>query len=59
MAKELYEQIAYRTSKTFHSDDGWRSRGYLLHFDKGGITQFVTFRLFDSLPYETFASLSN
>ncbi len=28
---------------------GWHSRGYLPHFD-GGIAQFVTFRLFDSLP---------
>ncbi|MGB7068757.1 MAG: transposase [Pyrinomonadaceae bacterium] len=30
---------------------GWYSRGYLPHFDAGPIrTQFVTFRLFDSLP---------
>lgn len=30
---------------------GWYSRGYLPHFDPGPArTQFVTFRLFDSLP---------
>lgn len=29
---------------------GWYSRGYLPHFDGGMITQFFTFRLFDSLP---------
>jgi REP element-mobilizing transposase RayT len=29
---------------------GWYSRGYLPHFDGGPITQFITIRLFDSLP---------
>ncbi|HEX8396804.1 MAG TPA: transposase, partial [Pyrinomonadaceae bacterium] len=29
---------------------GWHSRGYLPHFDVGEIPQFITFRLFDSLP---------
>jgi REP element-mobilizing transposase RayT len=29
---------------------GWHSRGYLPHFDSGETTQFVTFRLADSLP---------
>jgi REP element-mobilizing transposase RayT len=29
---------------------GWHSRGYLPHFDGGEIPQFITFRLFDSLP---------
>lgn len=29
---------------------GWYSRGYLPHFDGGEIPQFVTFRLFDSMP---------
>jgi len=28
----------------------WHSRGYLPHFDGGGTTQFLTFRLADSLP---------
>lgn len=32
------------------SPKGWHSRGYLPHFDGGSITQFVTCRLFDSLP---------
>ena len=30
---------------------GWYTRGYLPHFDAGPLrTQFITFRLFDSLP---------
>jgi REP element-mobilizing transposase RayT len=29
---------------------GWHSRGYLPHFDVAGMTQTMTFRLFDSLP---------
>ena len=28
---------------------GWHERGYLPHYD-GDVTQFITFRLFDSLP---------
>ena len=28
----------------------WHSRGYLPHFDRGGILQSLTFRLADSLP---------
>ena len=29
---------------------GWHSRRYLPHFDGGEVTQFITFRLHDSLP---------
>ena len=29
---------------------GWHSRGYLPHFDGRAIPQFITLRLFDSLP---------
>ena len=29
---------------------GWHSRGYLPHFDSAETTQFITFRLADSLP---------
>jgi REP element-mobilizing transposase RayT len=36
--------------KGHRSEYGWHSRGYLPHFDGGGTTQFITFRLFDSLP---------
>ena len=32
------------------ADSGWRSRGYLPHFDRPGVIQAVTFRLWDSLP---------
>ena len=30
----------------------WHSRGYLPHFDKEEYTQFITFRLADSMPQE-------
>jgi hypothetical protein len=30
--------------------DGWHSRGYFPHFDGEGVTQHVSFHLFDSLP---------
>src|SRR5437870_4284859 len=30
--------------------DGWHSRGYFPHFDGEGLTQHVSFHLFDSLP---------
>lgn len=29
---------------------GWYDRGYLPHFDGGEVAQFITWRLFDSLP---------
>jgi len=32
-----------------YNKKGWHSRGYLPHFD-GDVTQFITFRLADSLP---------
>ena len=38
--------------KNLHSQQGWYSRGYLPHFDGGEKAQFITFRLFDSLPKE-------
>src|ERR1044072_8628746 len=42
------------TSGRIFSEDlraaGWRSRGYLPHFEGGEVAQFVTFRLKDSLP---------
>jgi|GEM_PF-6441741 len=33
-----------------HETKGWHSRGYLPHFDGGESTQFITFRLSDSVP---------
>ena len=36
--------------KGLRSDLGWYNRGYIPHFDGGQISQFLTFRLFDSLP---------
>ena len=36
---------------------GWHSRHYLPHFDSVDVTQFVTFRLADSLPLEALVRL--
>jgi len=36
---------------------GWHSRGYLPHFDSPETAQFLTFRLFDSLPAEAVQKL--
>lgn len=38
---------AEEAAKGFH---GWHSRGYLPHFDKPGMIQFITFRLSDAVP---------
>lgn len=36
---------------------GWYTRGYLPHLDEPGLTQFITFRLADSLPKNVFLDL--
>lgn len=36
---------------------GWYSRKKLPHFDGGGVTQFITFRLADSLPREVVGAM--
>jgi len=41
--------------KGFRSNLGWYNRGYIPHFDGGEIPQFLTFRLFDSLPQSVIA----
>ncbi len=33
-----------------YESKGWHTRGYLPHYDGGEIAQFITFRLFDSVP---------
>ncbi len=33
----------------------WRSRGYLSHFDRPGLIQAITFRLYDSVPAHVIA----
>jgi hypothetical protein len=43
------EGEARKTPPTLNTNKGWHQRGYLPHFD-GVATQFVTFRLADSLP---------
>jgi REP element-mobilizing transposase RayT len=39
------------------SPKGWYSRGYLPHYDGGQITQFLTYRLADSLPQKVLRNL--
>jgi hypothetical protein len=34
----------------FVGQQQWYSRGYIPHFDQEGLTQTLTFRLFDSMP---------
>ena len=36
---------------------GWRSRGYLPHFDSHGVVQHVVFRLADALPGQIIADI--
>jgi len=38
-------------------DFGWHDRGYIPHFDGGEIPQFITFRLFGSLPQKLYKTL--
>jgi REP element-mobilizing transposase RayT len=40
-----------------NSPRGWHNRGYLPHFDGGEITQFLTYRLADSLPQKVLRNL--
>jgi len=47
--------LAFSGSKIESAMDdhkGWHSRGYLPHLDAGDVTQFITFRLGDSVPQE-------
>lgn len=41
----------------YRSAENWHCRGYLPHFDPAHATQFVTFRLADSLPTEKLREL--
>jgi hypothetical protein len=41
--------------KGLRSNLGWYDRGYIPHFDGGAVSQFFTFRLFDSLPQSVLA----
>jgi len=44
------ELIARRKAGSFRQNNGWYSRGLLPHVDGEDLCQFVTFRLYDSLP---------
>ena len=43
-------QVETPNSKKQDMKKGWRSRGYLPHFDMGVLYQGITYRLADSLP---------
>jgi hypothetical protein len=38
--------------------EGWRTRGYLPHFDAAAQVQYIVFRLADSLPAELHRSIA-
>jgi putative transposase len=40
------------------SESGWRSRGYVPHFDGSRVVQHVTYHLADSLPAEVLARIT-
>jgi putative DNA methylase len=40
----------FQPGKEAHPKLRWYARGYIPHFDGGEIPQFLTFRLFDSMP---------
>lgn len=50
--EDASNQAAETTPAQEHEHRDWYSRGYLPHFDRPGLIQFVTFRLADSLPVE-------
>ena len=43
---------AGRQSGIHSSHKGWYTRGYLPHYDEGGMHQVITYRLGDSLPQD-------
>jgi REP element-mobilizing transposase RayT len=47
--------LAHSRHKTELREAGWHSRGYLPHFDGLAVPQFVTLRLFDSVPASVLA----
>jgi len=47
----MYIPAGYK-KKTSKDDFGWHSRGKLPHLDSDAHTQFITFRLVDSVPQE-------
>lgn len=52
------EAAGRTTAETFANKKGWHDRGYLPHFDSV-VTQFVTFRLADSLPQSLLKELES
>ena len=54
-------QISNQTEKQkgMLPNKGWTYRGYLPHFDSGEVVQFITFRLYDSVPEEVINQWKN
>jgi putative transposase len=44
------DRIQRKAARSFKTSNGWSSRGYLPHFHREGVIQFITIRLADSLP---------
>jgi REP element-mobilizing transposase RayT len=58
MSKRIIIGKRFITPAGINTDEtGWRSRGYLPHFDSPDGVQFVTFRLAGSVPQSTFRRL--
>ncbi len=49
--------VKHLAGKTYSTHNSWRSRGYLHHFNALETTQFITCRLFDSLPKDVICKL--
>jgi putative DNA methylase len=48
--------VAFKQNASREGAPGWYGRGYLPHFDVDNVTQFITFRLADSLPVHVLES---
>jgi len=56
---QIPRKDSWRDQSKINQPKGWHSRGYLPHFDGGQITQFITYRLYDSLPAAFLRSLDH
>src|SRR5205823_3997230 len=57
-SKERGRPARFRLDMTRAMHKGWHGRGYLPQFDSPETTQFVTFRLADSLPRDVYRKLA-
>ena len=53
--RRSYPQCNMHIAQNNKINKGWSCRGYLPHFDNGEVVQFITFRLYDSVPESVIA----